>query len=437
MMKKNHKILLSLLFLLTSTVQAQNVLSLSDAIIMGLENNYDLKITRKYEEISGINNTWGNTSLMPSLNFNANLRENVNFNDVDQYREQTISPDLSLNWVFFNGFSAKINKAKFELLEEQSQGNTAILIESTIQDIILAYNNCLLQKELMSVYSELAKLSESRYSREEDSKTLGTSTSYASLQAKTSWLEDQSNFLQQKVAYENAVRTLNFSLGVADDLTWNFSSKLTIDTKEYRINDLSEKLISNNLTLKNQYLYQSLLAKETRLTKSNFYPSLSLNSGFNNSDYSKHYQGDSPSINQNSSNAYVGLTLSWNIFSGGTRKRSVEIAKINEEMAQVQTEQMTHSLNNQLLQIYSTYNVNKAILDLSKEQVAAARLNLDLSREKLQNGTINSFNYRDVQISYMNAALAQMRAYYNLIQSNTNLLRITGGIINEYAKTKE
>ncbi|MCY1719914.1 TolC family protein [Prolixibacteraceae bacterium Z1-6] len=431
-MNRIKNILPLLIILFTVSVQAQENLSLSDAITLALEYNYDLQITRQSEEISGINNDWGNTGIMPSINFNLNGRENFNINDNENYRTQTIAPDLSLSWVFFDGFSAKITKQKFEQLEQQSQGNTAILIESTIQNIIVAYNACVLQKEMLDVYKELAGLSEDRYRRTEDSKEIGASTTYEMLQAKTSWLEDQSNYLQQQVNYENAVRTLNFNMAVVDDKMWNFTTALETNTPDYLLEDLKGKLVSNNKTLKNQYLNQSLLAKETELAKSNMYPKLSLNTGVGNTWMDNYYSGSTPNVSLNSMDAYFGLSLSFNIFNGGIARRSVQIAQIKEETEQIQTDQMTHSLNNQLLQMYSNYNVQKAILELANEKETTAKLNLDLSADKFKSGVINSFNYRDVQIIYMNAAIAKFQAIYNLIESNTDLLRITGGIINEY-----
>lgn len=421
-----------LTFLSLWTIQAQETLSISDAIKIGLENNYDLQIQQNSEKIAAINNTWGNTSIMPSIKFGLTGRENYNINDKDNYRQQTISPDLSLNWVLFDGFTARINKQRYEDLEAQSQGNTAIVVESTIQDIILAYNNCLLQLEMVKVYLELSDLSKARYSRTEDSKAIGVSTTYESLQAKTSMLEDQSNYLQQKVAYENAVRTLNFSLAVDNNTQWKFITELETNTPNYNIESMNQKLLENNHTLKNQYLYQSLRAKETSLAKSAYAPTLSLNTGLSTTDFGQYNSGSTPNISQNYSDAFAGLTLSWSIFNGGSRKRSVEIAKINEASTQVQVQQMKHSLNNQLLQIFSNYQVNKTVLTLAIEQEAVAKLNLDLSADKLNNGTINSFNYRDVQIMYMNAAIAKFRATYNIIQSNTDLLRITGGIVSEF-----
>lgn len=414
------------------TANSQDKLSLSEAINIGLKNNYDLQIIRKSENIASINNTWGNTSIMPNVNFNLSGRENYNFNDDENYRRQTLTPDLSLNWIFFNGFSARITKQKFEELEEQSKGNTVVLVESTIQDIILAYNNCILQKEMVDVFKDLAELSEDRYSRTQDSEDLGVGTTYESLQAKNSWLEDQSNYLQQKVNYENSVRTLNFILAVENNLQWDLTTPLETNTPTYDINNLSNKLKSNNQTLKNQYLYQSLRAKETALAKSDFYPSLSLNSGLSNTDLGNYYSGSTPNMLQNSSDAYVGITLSLNIFNGGVRNRSVQIAKINEETELIKTEQLTHSLSNQLLQLFSNYNVKKEILLLADEKVTAAKLNLELSEAKYKNGTINSFNYRDVQNIYMNASIAKFRAIYDLISANADLLRITGGIISEY-----
>lgn len=415
-----------------NTVWGQQSLSLSDAIAFGLENNYDLQITRKSEEITSVDNNWGTAGALPSINFNLNGRENFNVNDNENYRSQTISPEVSLNWVVFNGFSAKITKSKLEEMELQSQGNTTVLVESTIQDIIVAYNSCLLQKALVDVYEELADLSEDRYNRTEDSKNMGASTTYEMLQAKTSWLEDQSNYLQQKVDYENSIRNLNYLLAIEDDEIWNLTTELETNMPEYLLDNLKGSLFENNQTLKNQYLNQSLLAKETALSKSKYYPKLSVNTGVGNTQMDNYYSGSTPNFGQNSSDAYIGLSLSFNIFNGGTTRRGVQIAAINEEVEQVQTTQMQHSLSNQLLQLFSNYNVEKAVLELADEQEAAAKLNLELSAEKLKSGAINSFNYRDVQVVYMNAAISKIRAVYNLIQSNTDLLRITGGIINEY-----
>jgi hypothetical protein len=42
---------------------------------------------------------------------------------------------------------------------------------------------------------------------------------------------------------------------------------------------------------------------------------------------------------------------------------------------------------------------------------------------------INSFNYRDIQLIYLNASIRRLQAVYNLISSRTQLTRITGGFL--------
>ncbi len=425
--------IISLLCIFGMNMQAQSDLSLSDAIRIGLENNYDLQIIRNDEKVAETNNSWGNSGALPTINFALNGNEDFNYNDDDDYRSEIVSPELNLNWTIFNGFNVRITKQRYAELEKLSKGNTAVLVESTIQDIISAYNNCILQKEMIDVYEKLMNLSSDRYNRELNSKSLGASTTYSSLLAKTTWLEDKSTYLNQKVAYENAVRTLNFILAIKDNSTWNFTSGLTIEIRNYKLSDLIDHLESNNNTLKNQYINQSLLAQQTALQRSSLYPSLSVNAGVSHNNNNRYYSTNSDNDVKNSyADVTVGLNLSYTLFNGTQRRRSVQIAKIEEESGLVQIEQMKHSLQNELLQMYSTYEVQKELVELATEQEEAAHLNLDIAEEKLKNGSMDSFDFRTIQINYLNASIQHFTAIYNLIVSNTDLLRISGGLINEY-----
>ena len=42
---------------------------------------------------------------------------------------------------------------------------------------------------------------------------------------------------------------------------------------------------------------------------------------------------------------------------------------------------------------------------------------------------INSFNYRDIQLIYLNVSYQRLQAVYNLIGSKAGLTRITGGFL--------
>jgi hypothetical protein len=54
---------------------------------------------------------------------------------------------------------------------------------------------------------------------------------------------------------------------------------------------------------------------------------------------------------------------------------------------------------------------------------------MSISEEKYRSGVINSFNYRDIQLIYLNVSYQRLQAVYNLIGSRAALTRITGGFL--------
>lgn len=418
-----------LLVLGASAGFAQKELSVEQAVSKALENNYDLIVANKNVEISEKNNTWGSTSAMPMVSFNGAATETWNYNDNEDYRNERLSADVTMNWVLFDGFSAHIQKDQLEIIQAQSEGNAAVVIESTIQDVILSYYKCLLEEEKVKVMKEVMDLSHDRYLNIQERQKLGNATTYEGLQAQNSWLEDKSNYLQQQLAYITETKNLNFLMGVESTSEWNLTTPFTTETSEYKYEDLEAKMVSSNSTLKNQYIYLSLLEKETKMAKSEYYPTLSLSAGVGASETSSYYDGMTPDMTVDNFAPTGSLVLSYTIFNGGKRKRAVDIAEINEEIGKVQTEQMVHSLTNQLYQLTSFYDIRKELLVLSEEQKEAANLNLSISEDKFSNGSINSFNYRDVQVMYLNSSLGYLNAVYNIIETDTQLTRMTGGIL--------
>ncbi len=429
-MKQKRYILLALVVCAISHIHAQNELSISEAIQVGLKNNYDLTITANDQKIAKINNTWANTSLMPTLTLDLGLQDTKNFNDTENHNAIQLTPQVNLTWTIFDGFGAQIDKRRYEELEAQSAGNTQLLIENTIQDVILAYYNVLLQREEATSYKVMSDLSKDLMDREKVSQDIGATTTYAYLLSKTSYLQYYSSYLQKRVDYENAMRSLNYILAIKDNKMWELTTPLVADDTEFSLDELVQDMQSNNQTLKNQYIQQRIMALNTRSANSDYYPTLKVTGGARYNKLNQTFSGQSASINTHSTDVYAGLTLSWSIFSGGSRQRAVAIAKINEASSQIETVQMKHALNNQLLQYLSTYNVNREILTLTQEQVKTAQLNLEMSKDKYKSGAINSFDYRDVQISYLDAVTSHCEAIYQLIESNANLLQITGNIIS-------
>lgn len=424
-------IILHIILLTGLACFSQEKLSLADAIRISLENNYDLQISRQDQQISEIQNNWGTVGRYPYINLSAESRNAANENNSEDYVQNQFLGGASISWTLFYGFSVRINKQKFEQLEELSKQNTAIMVESTIQSVILAYYSVLLEREKLNVYTELMQLSDDRLQKAEHRKEFGSAVTYDVLQAKNAFLADKASMLVQEVSYKNALRDLNFLMAEKESKNYVLTSEFSAIPKDYSLADLAAQMVSNNKVLKNQYVNQNLLKNAVALAKSDFSPGLSFAGGTTLSSTRSDYQTRGESWN-NYANFYGNFTLSFNLFSGGNRKRALQIARINEDIGKVELNQMQHELKNQLSNIYEFYLVRKELLNVANENLAAAELNLQISKEKFESGAINSFNYRDVQNLYLNAAQRKLEAIYNFIDTHTAMLRMTGTIIQEY-----
>ncbi|MDZ7604473.1 MAG: TolC family protein [Cyclobacteriaceae bacterium] len=96
-----------------SQLIAQDTLQLSTAIQIGLENNFDIKISEGQKEISVNNNTYGNAGFLPTMDAAASQRytiENTSltfFNGSEQSRDgaksNTFAASALVNWTLFDG----------------------------------------------------------------------------------------------------------------------------------------------------------------------------------------------------------------------------------------------------------------------------------------------------------------------------------------------
>lgn len=418
-------------------VSAQQNLTLSNCIEVALANNFQIKIAKKQKAIAENNNNWGQAGRYPSIGItigqNNNISDQSN-NPTAFIQELLISNSLQgavqLDWTLFNGFAVYANKEKLAQLKEQSKGNEAMVIENTIQAVVLGYNNALLQKSKLTLIKEVMSLSYDRYKYNEVKKDLGSGSSFELLQFRNAFLTDSSNYLLQELAYDNAIRNLKMLLQVDNDTEITLADKLTIENKSYDLGELNKKMLANNTNIKNQYINLAIMKQDLKLAKSSLYPTLGFALGANASN-SRFKIADFPAQNGININYYANFSLGFNLFRGGQVKRQIANTKIQEEIVNLNIDEAKLNLTTQLTIQYGLYEARQRILTLVKERFNNSRQNLDLAEEKYKAGIINSFDYRDIQVAFLNAGIASLESVYNLIDVHTELMRVTGGLLSE------
>ena len=442
--------LLTLIFswiTLSGYSQEQETLSLSDAIQVGLANNFDIQVEELNVEIAKNNNNWGAAGRWPTISLS--VAQNNNFRDVENPAgflqgltiSNDVTPGVNVNWTLFSGFAVNIRRERLQQLESFTRGNAQVVIENAFQAIINQYYLTQLERERLDVLETVFSLSKDRYEYVRLKGELGSAVTFDILQEQNAFLTDSSNLVTQEINYLNTRRTLNLLMGQDVTLTYDLTDSLAVESSNYALDDLYERMIASNRNLQNQYINLEIARSDTRLAKTELYPQLNFTAGagytWQRQDVSNaQFAFDDPNreeIVQGRTLSYAaGFTLNYLLFDGGRVRQAIENAYTQERISQVQIEQQKITLRNNLMATYDLYNVRKKLLSISEENIRSAQLNLDLSEERFRNGTISSFDYRDIQVNYLNTALANIQAKYNLIESETELMRLTGGILSEY-----
>ena len=432
-----------ILLLLPNLLFAQKELNLMDAIKIGLQENYDIQISAKNKKISQINNNWANAGALPTINLSAKKEEALSdqSNNAAAYiqeelRSSSINGNANVSWTLFNGFAISANKAKLKSLEEISNNNATLTIENTIQGIILQYYNCVLQKERAELLQKVVSLAKNRLEYQQTKYEIGISSKIELLQTENAMLTDSSNLILQQLNYVNSVKNLNLTLGKDVDLEWVFTDVIDTEIRLFNYEDLKASTLSDNTNIKNQYCNIQLSKQDIKLAMVPFYPIVSVNSGasYNESTYDIGDLANSMDNTGKSINYFANFSVNFRIFDGGKLYKNIRSLKVQKEINDLQLKKATKEVLHQLSLTNDKYNSRISIFSLNEKAFNIAETNYNLATDKKNRGTINSFMHRDIEIAYINSGINAQQAAYNLMESKISLLKITGGIIQDFNK---
>lgn len=443
--------LVTLCLLVLSLCGAQTPLSLSDAIQRGLENNYQIRIATNNVAIAESNDDWALAGRYPTINLSLNpgvsYRNNTNPASIvstSAVTSYSIAPAANLNWTIFNGKRIQYTKNQLEQQVNLSEGQLKLQVENTVQQITQAYYNALVQRERITVLEQVLDLSRDRINYQAVRREFGQSGEFDAIQARDAYLNDSTNLLLQELNYENALRNLLLAMGEDDPaLSLQLTDELGDAPPAYDRNLLSQQLLNSNRSLQNLLVNRELASINTSLAESANAPTVSLNAGLSygvdiqTGTQTFDFGGDQPPNEQQlpgvaarTLSGNVGFSVGYLLYDGGARKKRIETAQLQEINAQLNYESSKQNLLMLLNNTLSTYDNQAEVLALTNQLIDNAEQNLTIAEERFKGGVITSFDYRQVQLSYINATFQRLNALLNIKNTETELLRLTGQIVN-------
>ncbi len=301
----------------------------------------------------------------------------------------------------------------------------------------------MVQREQIEVRRRVLALSRDRIEYQQVRREFGQGGTFDELQARDAYLSDSTNLVVQQVNYENAARNLLQLLGEETlDQPVNLTTELTYEETAYDPADLEARLLASNRNLQNLLINRDLAALQTRLIETERAPtfgigaSTSYDIGVQTGTQTFEFGGDQPGREQELPGVAartlagnLGFTASYLLFDGGNRRVRIQSARLEEITAQLDYQSVQQQLRTALQNTIALYDNQTRIIGITQELIENAERNLEIAEERFRGGTINSFDYRQIQLNYANAEFQLLDALLNLKQTETELLRVTGQIV--------
>lgn len=401
-------LLLYLFMLCGGSISAQEVLSLNEAIRLGLENNFSIRIARNNERVASNNNTQGNAGMLPIFRTTSTVSYTSN-NTIQKFfsgdeRSGTgagntnVRLGAELTWTAFDGFRMFAAKDRLELQEQRSYLFTQRSMQDLVSQIQTAYMQLIRIKQQTEIIEQSIELNQSLKTLAAEKLKLGATTELELLQTTNLLNADSSALLNLNNQLAQAKTGLNRLIGVNPDLTFDVPLQLpeeVLPAKE----ELMELAALQNYDLRLLQYDEQIALAQIKEARSALFPTVNFNAGFNY-NYSKAEVGFL--LSNRSFGPTIGISATYNIFPGRNIKKdiaNVAIVKENIDFTKAQTE-----LNMQadILQLYQQYQALVELQSLEIRNVETAERSTALARQLYQAGKATNFEVRE-------AILAEIR----------------------------
>ena len=436
-MKFNKISILILLFLSIMKGVSQEILTKKEALKITLENNFGIKIANNNIEIAKNNSSIYNSGFLPtaSISSGANFRrdnQTINRQDgtsisIDDAETKSYNASVNVNYIIFDGLGRKYNYQQLKETYNLSELQAKQTIENTYLQLFTTYFQIARLSENKANLTEALSISKRRLLRAKYQFEYGQSTKLELLNSEVDVNNDSITLINARQQLSNAKRGLNVILGVEKNINYEVDTDVYFN-KMMNFEDLLQKTIANNSTLKQNEINIAISEFNIKINKSNYLPSLGFNTsyGWNKSEN----PATSFLAGSTSNGLNAGLSLSWNIFDGGGSKTRVANSKIALQNQQILLEQQKVTIKNTLKNAWEEYQNQLFILQAQEKNVVTNQNNFDRTVERYKLGQITSIEFRQAQINLINSKTAFNNATFDAKLIELQLLQLSGDILN-------
>ncbi|HMI06522.1 MAG TPA: TolC family protein [Flavobacterium sp.] len=425
---------LAALLAMSFSLQAQEVLTVEDAVKIALENNYEIKISKNELKIDETNVTPGAAGMLPKvtatvvdnngIQYTSQTRTDGTVNSLDNAKNNSLNYGVGLGWTVFDGFGMFARYDQLKELRKQGENEFKLTVLTKIGDVMTTYFDLVQQQQQLKAYDTTMVISKQRVELAQNRFTIGKASKLEVLNAQVDLNTDETNLLRQKELYANTKIQLNEVLARDTAADFVVSENVTVDDK-LLLPELSALAEKQNPELQAQVINKRVTELQLKQVKANRYPTIGVSTGYNFAESESSLGFTSQSYARGWT---YGFNASLNLFDGLNQHRNEKVAKIQIENSDYQIQQINQTLKSSLAQAFQTYLTNLELTRLEARNEDIAQQNLQITLDKFRIGTITTLEFRTAQLNYINAKVRNSNAQYQAKLSEVALKQLAGNL---------
>ncbi len=430
------KCILALLMFATVAANAQERLTLQEAITRTLKHNYDISIASIGVQQAERNNTIGNAGFLPNVSAGisatqsrnnvrsdlANGSQQINPNAINT----NVNPAITVNWTLFDGGRMFLVKKQLNELEALSQLQLRLQMQTVVSRAIQMYAQVALQQKQLVAVDTALDLAIARMQLTEVKYRTGAGAKVDYLQARVDYNARQADSLDYLASFAQACDSLSVLMGENEYKLYVVDENLPVDTR-LQPSD-KDRLRDMNLSLA-AYKYNAGISHLNEdIAKTYALPTLSVNGGY---VYNRSTSATGFALFTQSYGGSGTINLTVPVFQGGNIRRQARVASLQAMRDDLLYERQNTVVGRQYRTTWRNYTLAVAGYNLANENIKYARENLDVQLARFRVGAGTTLESREAENAFVLAIIRLYTAECNVKVYETQVLEIENKLLSD------
>lgn len=416
----------------TLTSNAQEVITIEQAIEKTLNNNLQVKQAQFSESLAEVDLSQSKLALVPTLN--GNISSGISFGrsqdqntfEIINQKLLTTSGSLSSGVPVFEGW-ARLNQIRQnKILLDAGKANTEKVKNDLILQVITSYLQILYNKDFLRAANQQLAVAKQQLDREQQLLDVGNKTLADLSQAKSQLATAELSVTDADNALTISYLTLAQLMDVPSATKYEVQAPLLDSFKTPSVKYNPDQIFGDAMNLfpdiKLAALRTAAAKKGVDVAKGSLYPKLSFSAGLGSS-YSYIFGYDNALFPQRSFadqvnerfNQSIGLNLSIPLFNGLQARAGVKRARINLLQTQTDEQLAKNNLNKVIYQAVADLRAAESRFRSTTNTYIAQKDAFEVIEQRYAVGLVNSLDYSTAQTNMNKAEIDMIQAKYDLL----------------------